>query len=116
MIAFDSLLLGFPRDVLHFWEHGSQGRRVGGRFVGGDRVRGHLGVLESGAKESRSGFGVAVLAKQHLDDLSGFIDGPVHVPPVPGHFDIRLILSAKSGSGSESGKLRATCSLLCNSI
>jgi hypothetical protein len=58
VVALDLLLLGLSREVLNFWEYFSQGRRVGGGSIGLHRVRCHPGILESGAKESGSGFGV----------------------------------------------------------
>jgi hypothetical protein len=81
MVPLDSLLHGFPRDVLDVRKHSGESGRVGRGFVGGHRVRRHPGVLESGAKERGRGCRVALLLKQHLDDLSVFINGPVDIPP-----------------------------------
>jgi hypothetical protein len=90
VVPLDSLLHGFPREMFNLWEHFGQSGRVSGSLVGGHRVRRHPRALESGTKESGGGFGVAVLAKQHLDDLSVLIDGAVDVAPAPRHFDIGL--------------------------
>jgi hypothetical protein len=116
VVSFDVLLHGFSREVLALREDFGQSGRVRRRFVGGDRVRRHPGVLESGAEESRCRFGVAVLPEQHFNDLPVLIDGPVDITPAPGDFDVGLILSAKSGGESESGKLRAACFLLWDPI
>ena len=99
VVSLDALLLGFSRDMLDLREDSSQRGRVGSRFVGGDRVRSHPRVLQSGAKERRSSFGITVLLEQDFDDLSVLVDGTVDVTPAPGDLDVRLILSAKSVVG-----------------
>jgi hypothetical protein len=57
VIALDSLLYCFAGEVLDLRQHGSQSGRVGSGFICGHRVRRHPGTLESGAEESRGGFG-----------------------------------------------------------
>jgi hypothetical protein len=39
VVAFDSLLHGFPGEVLDFQEYYGQSRRIRSRFIGGHRVR-----------------------------------------------------------------------------
>jgi hypothetical protein len=50
VVALDALRHGLARKVFNLREHGGQRRRVHRGLVGGDRVRRHSGVLESGTE------------------------------------------------------------------
>jgi hypothetical protein len=91
MIPLDSLLHGLSREVFNIGQHGGQRGRVRRRFVGGHRVRGHARVLESGAKESRSGCGVAVLSKEHRDLKFGLSGSRLSNQSLVVYFQIKFL-------------------------
>jgi hypothetical protein len=90
VVAFDSLLHGSPGEVLDFR---STVARAGGCAAAWSVVTvcGSPCVLENGAKEGDTGFGVAVFPEEYLDDLSILIEGTIDVSPAPGHFDISFL-------------------------
>lgn len=47
--------------------------------------------LESGAKEHRSGCGIAMFSEQYFHDLSVLVEGAIDVAPAPRYFHIRFI-------------------------